>query len=49
MTAKTPEEVEALNQELYDAVMATVNGQYHTRTEENGYYIMGALKDGMTL
>ena len=49
LTAKTPEEVEALNQELYDAVMATVNGQYHTRTEENGYYIMGALKDGVTL
>ena len=49
LTAKTPEEVEALNQELYDAVMATVNGQYHTRTEGNGYYIMGALKDGVTL
>lgn len=49
LTAKTPEEVEALNQELYDAVMATVNGEYHTRTEENGYYIMGALKDGVTL
>lgn len=49
LTAKTPEEVEALNQELYNAVMATVNGEYHTRTEENGYYIMGALKDGVTL
>lgn len=49
LTAKTPEEVEALNQELYDTVMATVNGEYHTRTEENGYYIMGALKDGVTL
>lgn len=49
LTAKTPEEVEALNQELYDAVMATVNGEYHTRTEENGYYIMGALKDEVTL
>ena len=49
LTAKTPEEVEALNKELYDAVMATVNGDYKTRTEENGYYILGALKDGVTL
>ena len=49
LTAKSPEEVEALNKELYDAIMATVNGQYKTRTEENGYYIMGALKDGVTL
>lgn len=49
LTAKTPEEVEALNKELYDAIMATVNGQYRTRTEENGYYILGALKDGVTL
>ncbi len=49
LNAKTPEEVEALNRELYDGIMATVNGQYRTKTEENGYYIMGALKDGVTL
>lgn len=49
LDAKTPEETEALNQELYDAIMATVNGTYRTCTEKNGFYMLGALKDGVTL
>jgi len=44
-----PEVVEQLNQELYDGIMATVNGTYKTKNEINGYYQMGILKDGVTL
>ena len=42
-------EVSQLNKELCDAVMATVNGDYRTRNEVNGYYQMGIMKDGVTL
>lgn len=49
LTAKTPKEAAALNQELYDAILATVNGEYKTKNEINEYYQMGILKDGVTL
>lgn len=45
----SPEEAERLNKELYDGVMAAVNGKYRTRNEVNGYYQMGIMKDGVTL
>jgi len=49
LTAKTPKEAAALNQELYDAILATVNDEYKTKNEINEYYQMGILKDGVTL
>lgn len=49
LTAASPEAVEKLNQELYAAVMETVNGNYRTCNEKNGYYQMGILRDGVTL
>lgn len=49
LTASTPAAVEELNQELYQAVMDTVNGTYRTCNEKNGYYQMGILRDGVTL
>ena len=49
LTAASSEAVDALNRELYDAIMSTVNGKYRTCNEKNGYYQMGILRDGVTL
>lgn len=49
LSAKAPEEIDSLNKELYDAILATANGEYRTRNEVNEYYQMGILKDGVTL
>ena len=49
LSAATSEAVDALNQELYDAIMSTVNGDYRTCNEKNSYYQMGILRDGVTL
>ncbi|OLR55962.1 hypothetical protein BHK98_07760 [Hornefia porci] len=42
------EKKQALNRELYDAVLDCINGAL-TKNERNGYFQMGALKDGVTL
>ncbi|MCE5264996.1 MAG: altronate dehydratase family protein [Deltaproteobacteria bacterium] len=34
---------------LYDRVMETVNGQYRTRNEMNGYFEIGIFKQGITI
>ncbi|MBN7772987.1 UxaA family hydrolase [Clostridium aminobutyricum] len=49
LSAKTSEQIEALNKELYDSILATANGEYKTKNEMNEYYQMGILKDGVTL
>ncbi|MPL96552.1 Altronate dehydratase [bioreactor metagenome] len=41
------EDPDALTQELYEAVIATCEGRYHTKTEVNGYFQMGIFKDGV--
>lgn len=38
-----------LDKELYSMILSTVNGEYATRNEINGYYQMGILRDGVTL
>lgn len=43
------EALQGFTRQLYDAVLDTCNGKYHTRNEENGYYQMGILRDGVTL
>lgn len=45
----SPAETTALNKELYDAIMSTVNGDYRTRNEVNEYYQMGIMKNGVIL
>ena len=42
------EDPDALAQELYEAVIATCEGRYRTKTEVNGYFQMGIFKDGVT-
>lgn len=42
------EDTDALIQELYEAVIATCEGRYRTKTEVNGYFQMGIFKDGVT-
>ena len=42
------EDWETLTQELYDDVMATINGKAKTCNEINGYYKVGFLRDGAT-
>lgn len=49
LSASSPEAVSRLNEELYDAVLATINGTRPTCNEKNGYYQMGILRDGVTL
>lgn len=49
LDADSPEKVSALNEELYQSIMDTVNGKYQTCTEKKEYYQMGALKSGVTL
>lgn len=48
LQAKTQDEVQALDDELYDKVMLAINGK-KTCNEKNGYYMMGCLKDGVVL
>ncbi len=43
------EALDGLTDALYQAVLDTCNGDYHTRNEENRYYQMGILRDGVTL
>lgn len=43
------EVLQGFTRQLYDAVLDTCNGAYHTRNEENGYDQMGILRDGVTL
>lgn len=43
------EALQGFTRQLYEAVLDTCNGAYHTRNEENGYYQMGILRDGVTL
>lgn len=45
----TSEDVKELDDELYDMILATANGQYHTHSEINDYWMLGCLKDGITL
>ncbi len=45
----TENEQQILNEELYKTVLSTINGEYITRNEINGYYQMGILRDGVTL
>jgi altronate hydrolase len=40
---------ERLLEELYSKFIDAINGDYKTRNEENGYYQMGILRDGVTL
>jgi altronate hydrolase len=49
LAASSPEAVEALNRELYEDILATINGEYSTRAEKSGYFQMGILRDGVTL
>ena len=49
LEAKDPAAVEALDKELYEKIMETVNGERKTCNEKNKYYMMGCLKDGVTL
>ena len=42
-------DLEALTDALYAAIRDTCNGEYRTRNEDNGYYQMGILRDGVTL
>ncbi len=49
LTASAPEEVKALEDELLEMILATANGDYRTCNERNGYFMMGCLKDGVTL
>lgn len=37
------------SQELYEKIIDSCNGKYYTRNEENGYYQMSFLRDGVTL
>ena len=34
---------------LYSMIIETANGTYRTKNEENGYYQIGILRDGVTL
>ncbi len=45
----SPEDLAELTDRLYRAVLDTCGGAYRTRNEENGYYQMGILRDGVTL
>ena len=49
LEAKDPAAVETLDKELYEKIMETVNGERKTCNEKNKYYMMGCLKDGVTL
>jgi altronate hydrolase len=49
LTQNSEDEQNKLLDELYNAIMDTVNGKYSTRNEINGYYQMGILRDGVTL
>jgi len=41
------EDPAALTEELYEDVIATCEGRYHTKNELHGYYLMGIFKDGV--
>ena len=45
----TPEEADALVDELYDMILATCNGEYSPCAERNGYYQVGIWKHGATM
>lgn len=49
LNVTSEDEQQILDDELYNLVLATVNGKYATRNEVNGYYQMGILRDGVTL
>ena len=49
LDAADADAVEALNDELYTAVMDAVNGKTSTCTEKNRYFQIGILKDGVIL
>lgn len=49
LETKTQEEVKALDDELYDMIIDTANGQRQTCNEKNNYWMLGCLKDGITL
>lgn len=49
LKASTADVVQELDTELYNAVMDVVNGRRKTCNEENGYWMLGCLKDGVTL
>ena len=49
LEAQTPEDFKALKDELYNMVLETANGQRHTCNEKNNYWMLGCLKDGITL
>jgi altronate hydrolase len=34
---------------LYDKILQTVNGKYHTRNEMNKYFEIGIFKQGITI
>ena len=41
-----PEVLQKMEADLYDGIMATVNGEYRTRNEINGYYLYGTFRTG---
>ncbi len=47
ITAENEQQI--LDDELYNKILQTINGEYTTRNEVNGYYQMGILRDGVTL
>lgn len=49
LTLSTENDQNKLCDELYNMIINTVNGNYITRNEINGYYQMGILRDGVTL
>ena len=49
LKCKDEDEKKELIENLYEAIMKTVNGEYITCNEKNDYYQMAPLKDGVTL
>ena len=49
LEAKTEAEYKVLDEELYLNIIDIVNGRKKTCNEKNGYWMLGCLKDGVTL
>ncbi len=46
LETEDPAVVQQMEDELYEAIMKTVNGEYRTRNETNGYYMYGTFRVG---
>ena len=44
-----PAVLQKMEDELYDGIMAAVNGEYRTKNEINGYYMYGTFRIGPNL